>query len=428
MSRARFSPPLGPLNVVLDVPGSKSVANRALVCAMLANGVSHIHGVPDGDDTTVIVRVLQEMSAVTIFQDIHKVKGNPQAVLPGIVDAQLAGTSSRFLTAVAALSSSSFTVIDGSLPLRSRPMGELHEALVQLGATLESLGEPGHLPVSVCGSEMSGGHITMQANVSSQFISALMLIGPYLPGGLVIELTGPQVSGSYIAMTANVMACFGVDVEMTQNKIEIPEAIYKSCDFVIEPDFSSAAFPIVAVLLRGGQVRIRNLALSMQQGDAAILDIAHKMGASWTQVDNDIVVSCVSNAFVPTLSLAMSDCSDLVPAVAVAMSHCVGEGDITQVGFIRNKESDRLGDLAAELSKTGSAVNVHDDGISVRRRTSTHPDVLLTHHDHRLAMSFALLSLLDSSICIDSPEVVSKSWPSYYTDMFDILGTVNFEN
>jgi 3-phosphoshikimate 1-carboxyvinyltransferase len=427
MSVARFSPPFGPLDVEMAVPGSKSVANRALVCAMLADGVSQIRGLPDGDDTEVVLKVLREMSVVTSSQNGCHIQGNPRAVLPGIVDAQLAGTSSRFLTAVAVLSDS-FTVIDGGAPLRSRPMGDLHDALVRLGATVDPLGEPGHLPVSVSGGQVSGGQISMKADVSSQFVSALMLIAPYLAGGLVIDLEGPQVSSSYIAMTARVMASFGVPVVTSDNRIEIPHMTYQACEYVVEPDFSSAAFPIVALLLRGGQLQIRDLALGMHQGDAAILQIAEKMGAAWSVRDNDIVMSCSPGVHVSSLSLDMADCSDLVPVVAVAMTHCVGEGLINDVGFIRNKESDRLGDVAAELARTGAIVDVKDDGLSFRGRPKMASAVLQTHHDHRLAMSFALLSLLNDGILVKDPEVVSKSWPHYFSDMADILGPVDIEN
>lgn len=427
MSVARLSPPKGPLDVVMSVPGSKSIANRVLVCAMLADGVSTVHGLPDGDDTEVVLKVLREMSVLRTSDIGCEIQGNPRVVLPGIVDAQLAGTSSRFLTAVAALSQG-FTVIDGAAPLRSRPMGDLHEALVRLGATVDSLGEPGHLPVSVSGERITGGHITMKADVSSQFVSALMLIAPYLPGGLVIDVEGPQVSGSYIAMTARVMAAFGVPVVMSDHRIEVPHKTYQPCDYVVEPDFSSAAFPICALLLRGGRLQIRDLALAMHQGDSAILDIARKLGATWTQVHNDIVISCPSGTHVSSLSLDMADCSDLVPVVAVVMTHCVGEASINEVGFIRNKESDRLGDVAAELVKTGAVVDVTDDGLTLRGRPQLASAVLGTHHDHRLAMSFALLSLLDASILVESPEVVSKSWPQYFVDMADILGPVAIEN
>jgi|688.fasta_scaffold46844_2 3-phosphoshikimate 1-carboxyvinyltransferase len=426
MSQAQFSPPSGLINVTMEVPGSKSVANRALVCAMLAEGTSHIRGLPDGDDTEVVLKVLREMSVLTSLKEGCHIVGNPHAVLPGIVDSQLAGTSSRFLTAVAALSDT-VTVIDGAEPLRSRPMRDLHDALVQLGAVVDPLGEPGHLPVSISGGGLTGGTITMKADVSSQFISALMLIAPYLSGGLIIELEGAQVSGSYISMTARVMTEFGVPVVITGRTIEVPEMRYQACRYVVEPDFSSAAFPIVAVLLRGGQVRIRDLGLAMHQGDSAILEVAQKMGATWSLEGDDIVVKCSSQAQVPLLSLAMADCSDLVPVVAVAMTQCVAKGSIHEVGFIRNKESDRLGDVASELVHIGAIVEVAEDGLIFEGCPEITGATLMTHHDHRLAMSFALLSLVEPSISIDSPEVVSKSWPSYFTDMADILGSLQIE-
>lgn len=427
MSTAQFSPPTGVMDVVLDVPGSKSVANRALICAMLADGVSNISGLPDGDDTQVIVQVLDQMGVIDVFDEFLTIRGNPLAVLPGIVDVALAGTSSRFLTAVAALSQS-ITLIDGAEPLRSRSMHDLHLALSDLGAVVEPLGEMGHLPVLVNGGDISGGTVAIKADVSSQFISALMLIGPCLNGGLVIEIDGEVVSGSYIAMTAKVMSKFGVDVVITNNRIEIPEMNYCGCDYVVEPDFSSAAFPIVALLLKGGSLRIRNLALAIQQGDSAILKIAEKIGASWSQIDNDIVLVCESNLFVSSLDLDMSDCSDLVPVVAVAMSQCVARGTINKVGFIRGKESDRLGDVATELKKLGVLITVTDDGLVIDGYGQKSSAVLHTHHDHRLAMSFALFALVDSSIQVGSPEVVSKSWPNYFKDMGDILGTVKVQN
>ena len=427
MTSLEVHPPDGPLTIDMTILGSKSVANRALICAMLADGQSVLHGIPDGDDTAVIVDLLTEMSVGERTSDSIVIQGSRDVRLPGIVDAGLAGTSSRFLTAVAALSTN-VTVVDGQAPLRSRPMGELHDALRQLGVTVEPLGQPGHLPVSISGGKISGGELSIHADVSSQFISALMLVAPTFSEGLTLRVMGEQVSQSYIHMTARVMSAFGVDVVFGDNTIEIPGSTYRACTYVVEPDFSSAAFPIVAVLMRGGNAVFPRLGLAMAQGDAEILAIASQLGADVRVDGSDIVIEAPPGLFVDEITLSMSQCSDLVPVVAVLLTRCVGRGQIRDVGFIRNKESDRLGDVAQELKKVGADVEVTDDGLVVRGGRPYVGAQLATHHDHRLAMSFALLGLVCDGIVIENPEVVAKSWPAYFSDMADILGPITREN
>lgn len=430
MTVARWDPPVGPLAATIPVPGSKSVANRALVCAMLADGVSRISGLPDGDDTQVVLRILEQMGATRVDGGLVSVTGSTSPRLPGIVDCALAGTSSRFLTAVAALGSG-VTLIDGGTPLRSRPMADLHDALVALGAVVEPLGASGRLPVSVSRGAMTGGRLSMRADVSSQFVSALMLIAPLLPGGLVLELDGHVVSGSYIAMTARVMAAFGVHVELSGHSIVVPESAYVPTDYQVEPDFSSAAFPIAAVLIRGGRVRIEGLASSMEQGDSEILSIAEACGATWRTEDGAVTVEHPgSQAASPAggLTFSMEDCSDLVPAVAVAMAVRSGRASIRGVGFIRMKESDRLGDLASEMAGVGLMVRDTVDGLDIVGGAEMIDGVMSTHHDHRLAMAFSLLALVHPGVAVADPAVVSKSWPGYLDDMVDILGPPRLEN
>lgn len=429
MTTMRCAPPAGPVSATVRVPGSKSVANRALVCAMLADGTSRIDGLPDGDDTTVLVRVLEQASMASWDDGVLVIEGSPTVRLPGIVDCALAGTSSRFLTAVAALGAGT-TLIDGEAPLRSRPMADLHDALGRLGAMVEPLGEGGHLPVSVHRGAISGGRLSIRSDVSSQFLSALMLIAPLLPGGLVLDLEGATVSRSYIEMTARVMSLFGVMPEVSESRIVVPQSVYVATDCTVEPDFSSAAFPIAAVLMRGGRVRIPGLAASREQGDAAILDIAEKLGAHWRVENLDLLVECPVDASMAAqdAEFSMSDCSDLVPAVAVALSVRPGRWAIGDVGFIRHKESDRLGDVARELRSVGLSVTDTADGLRIDGNETVAAGVMGTHHDHRLAMAFALLSLNQPGIAVADPDVVTKSWPSYFADMVDILGDSRRDN
>lgn len=422
MTSRVLTPSSAPLNAVVRVPGSKSVANRALVCAMLADGESVISGLPDGDDTAVILDVLTQVNRLQrLADDAVMVAGNPTGLLPGIVDAVLAGTSSRFLTAVAALGEST-TIIDGGEPLRSRPMQDLHEALLALGAELIPLGLSGHLPVSVSRGQLVGGRVSIRGDVSSQFISSLMLIGPVLQKGLSIDIEGELISRSYVEMTAAVMKDFGAVVVVEPNVISISASGYTARTYSVEPDYSSAAFPIAAVLVRGGSVRIPGLAQSVMQGDAAMADIARSMGGTVQVTGADIVVTRESGQALKPISMNMEDCSDLVPAVAAACAVALGTSTITGVGFIRRKESDRLGDLAAEMRKAGVAVEVNEDGLTINGSADLSAAEFDPHHDHRLAMALALLSLVSKSATVNDSEVVSKSWPSYFEDMAPILG------
>ena len=410
--------------VVVNVPGSKSVANRALVCALLAQGESRLTGVPDGDDTTVIVDALSATQRISRDGDVLVVHGDARPSLPGIVDAKLAGTSSRFLTAVAALLGTT-TVIDGDEPLRGRPMGDLHQALIELGADVEWLGERDHLPVAVSRGQLRGGSISIKGDVSSQFISALMLIAPLLQGGLTLNIVGDLVSRSYVEMTAAVMRSFGVVVHVSEQEVQVPEGSYVPQDYRVEPDFSSAAFPLMAPVLTPCSVRIPGLAKGILQGDSAVLEILQSVGCSVSVMGDDIVVERPVGSVLRAIDVSMTDCSDLVPAVAVALSAVEGESRITGVGFIRHKESDRLGDLATEMEKCGASVVVDADGLSMRGTSSFQSSMVNTHHDHRLAMALSLYALCGVEVVVDDADVVTKSWPSYFDDMAPILSSVN---
>ncbi|MEY4016113.1 MAG: 3-phosphoshikimate 1-carboxyvinyltransferase, partial [Actinomycetota bacterium] len=280
MRSIELHPPVGPIDAVVSVPGSKSVANRALVCAMLSKESSRISGIPSGDDARVVLNVIRDSGrSIQILNDEVEIGETSVLKFPGIVDAVLAGTSSRFLTAVASLFETT-TIIDGEAALRGRPMVDLHDALDALGAEVTHLGEVGHLPVSVSRGSLSGGEIHIAGNVSSQFISALMLIGPMLEEGLVVHIDGPLVSRSYVEMTAHVMRSFGVTVNVEDSTISILHGPYGGREYLVEPDYSSAAFPLVAVAVREGRVVIPGLATSSLQGDAQILPILQKMGLS----------------------------------------------------------------------------------------------------------------------------------------------------
>ena len=428
MTTVVLQPNAGPLDAVVSVPGSKSVANRALVCAMLSKEASRISGIPAGDDARVVLDVIRDSGrSITNLGNEVIIGETSVLTFPGIVDAVLAGTSSRFLTAVAALFDTT-SIIDGEEILRSRPMADLHDALVTLGAEVSHLGEVGHLPVSVSRGSLSGGDIHIAGNVSSQFISALMLIGPMLDAGLVIHVDGLLVSRSYVEMTAHVMRSFGASVTINDSTITVSSGPYSGREYAIEPDYSSAAFPLVAISIREGRVVIPGLATASLQGDSEILSILKTMGMSCVISGSDISVSRLATTEVLPLVMNMSDCSDLVPAVAVACCMATGESVLSGIGFIRNKESDRLGDLANELNRAGGNVIVEADGLRISGPCSWKSVVFDSHHDHRMAMALSLLSLCTAGVQVADPEVVTKSWPTFFFDMAPILGSNEMGN
>ena len=405
------------------VPGSKSIANRALVCAFLASGNSRVVGVPNGDDCARMLDAMKAADSVTAAGNGDWiVAGGGADRLPDVMSCGLAGTTSRFLTAVAATSARTH-VLDGEAPLRRRPMADLHDALRALGAEVVALDGVGRLPVRVGGGRLSGGHVSVGGEGSSQFASALLLIGPVLPEGLDLRIDGGLVSASYLAMTQRVMESFGavVTADSARGLWRVEPTGYRAAEYVVEADHSSAAFPIAAVLLRGGTVRIPGLRRGGGQGDERMLDIVAAMGAE-VRVDPDGIEVSHDGSPPRAVDVDMRDCSDLVPAVAVVCLAARGTSHLRGIGFIRTKESNRIEGLAGQLARCGADVRAEADGLEIVGGSALRPTMLSTLDDHRLGMAFAVLSLLCPGTGIDDAGVVAKSWPSFFSDMETLLG------
>lgn len=403
-------------DTTVAVPGSKSIANRALVCAALARGRSELSNVPDGDDTIAMLACLRGLGLDAELDDGRvSVEGigtgwSPE---PRTLHAALAGTTSRFVTALAALGTGPIT-IDGHPPLRRRPFAPLHDALGQLGVVVSPGEAYGNLPATVHGPP-TGGRVTIRGDVSSQYVTALMLIGPYLPGGLDLRLTSELVSRPYVELTAAVMTWFGIEgVAMGEELIVVEPGEYQPADVTVEPDASSASYPLAIAAVTGGRVTIDGLGTSALQGDAAFAHLLGAMGCHVERSERSVAVSGPAEpAGLRGVDVDMADISDLVPTVAVVAAFAATPTRIRGVGFIRAKESDRLGDLAAELRRAGVDATETDDGLDV------HPSVphgarLGTHHDHRLAMAFAVLGSAVEGIEVEDPDVVAKSWPGFW--------------
>ena len=425
----RVRPATGPLDAIVSVPGSKSIANRALICATLAGGVSTLRNVPGGDDTMAMLDCIgllgADVAARASDPSTLDVGGTGGTLRPGplTLSTRLAGTTSRFVTALAALGVGPYE-IDGLAPLRARPMAPLHDALVALGAQVHPGGEPGHLPVYVTGIDQFAATVRrtvqMPGDISSQYITALMLIAPSLPGGVHIELTSPLVSRPYVAITAAVMASFGIaDVAITADSISVGPGTYSPCDYTIEPDASSASYPLAAAAVCGGRVLVRDLGPGALQGDASFADVLASMGCVVERTSAGTSVQ--RNGDLVGVTIDMADLSDLVPTLAVIAPFATSPTEITGVGFIRAKESDRLGDLAAELNRCGIDAVELADGIRINPGARA-GNRLGTHHDHRLAMSFGVLGLRLPGVLVEDPDVVAKSWPDFWSTLQSIGG------
>ena len=412
----------GVLDAVATVPGSKSIANRALICAALARGDSTIKGLPDGDDTQAMLQGLKMLGATFSPDgaDVH-IQGSIDLDRTNAVtiDANLAGTTARFVTAIGALRRGPITVT-GNASLRSRPMKDLHLALDQLGAGVSWLNEKYCLPVTVQRGESQTHSVQVAADTSSQFVTSLMLIAPILETGLTIELTGDVISLPYIAMSASVMKSFGAKVRVADNRIiEIDGGGYVGCQFAVEPDASSASYPFAAAAVAGGRVRVNGMRSNMIQGDSRFIDVLRQMGCEISEDQVGITVSRGTNKMLQGVDIDMSEISDLVPTLAIVAMFAKTPTRIRNVGFIRNKESDRIGDLASEMRKLGAIVIEHEDGLEISPQ-ALHGGTCDTHHDHRIAMAFGVAGLKLPGVIIDQANVVSKSWPQFW-EMLEAL-------
>jgi 3-phosphoshikimate 1-carboxyvinyltransferase len=299
----------------------------------------------------------------------------------------------------------------------------LHDALLALGADVRSAGEAGRLPVTLAGGLRRGGRVELPGDVSSQFLTALMLIAPLLDGGVEVALTTPLVSVPYVELTAAVMTAFGSGpIQVDDDRVVVPSGGYRGRRYSIEPDASSASYPLAMAAVAGGRVRIAGLRPTSAQGDVVFVDLLARMGCRVDDGSDGLGVVREPAAPLRGIEVDLRDSSDLVPTLAVVAAAASTSTRISGVGFIRTKESDRLTDLAAELTKTGAAVHVDADGLIIDP-AGLHGARLDPHHDHRLAMAFGVLGSLIDGIEVTDPDVVSKSWPEYWSVRDEIVGS-----
>lgn len=414
MTTRIVSPIDGALDSDVRLPGSKSIGNRALVVAALASGTSTLENLAASDDVLAMVSCLRllgaEIDLVGTTASIKGVSGQP--TVPEMhLDANQSGTTARFLLPVLALCGGGTLTADQQM--RARPMADQVTALRKLGAELTAEA----LPITVT-KAVSGERVDIAADTSSQFVSGLMLMGGVLPNGLVLELVGAPVSRPYMDMTAAVMRAFGVAVEWAANTIRVEPGGYHGRTYEIEPDASTATYPLAAAAIVGGRVRVGGLGSASIQGDVGFADVITSMGADVRVEPNGIEVR--GSGELHGVDVDLGDMSDTAPTFAALAAKARGVSRATGIGFIRDsKESDRVAGVVAELTRAGVDATLDDDGFTVLGGPH-HSVEIETYDDHRMAMSMALLGLTSSTISITNSECVAKTFPAFF-EMLDVL-------
>ena len=387
-----------PREVVL--PASKSISNRALIISALSGTKDVPENVSECDDTFVMVRAL----------------GAPAG--QETIDIMAAGTAMRFLTAYLCVQEGEERVLTGTERMKHRPIAILVDAMRSLGADIEYVGEEGFPPLRIKGKSLAGGSIELAGNVSSQYISAMLMIGPVLKEGLTLTLTGGIVSRPYIDMTLSIMREFGAVATFEGNVIRVEPTGYKSIPYYIENDWSASSYWYEMVALTpGGEVRLPGLFAESLQGDQGVKDIFGMLGVETSFGDG--VLLRHTGKRVERLDIDMLRVPDLAQTVVVTCCMLDVPFRITGLQSLKIKETDRITALRTELRKLGYVIGEENDSVLLWDGTRCEADeqpAIDTYEDHRMAMSFAPCCQVLGEIRINNPEVVSKSYPTFWKE------------
>ncbi len=386
----------------IRLPSSKSISNRLLVIKSLCNAPFKINNLSLSDDTLILDECLNNKECYRVF------------------DLKDAGTPMRFLTAVFAITAGN-RMLTGSPRLQERPLAPLTQALNELGAIICYTGKLGFLPVVINGNDIAGGSIAINASISSQFISALLLIAPSLPKGIELTLKNNYASASYIRMTLKLMEHFGIVSKWFQDVITIQPQKYQPTDYTVESDWSAAAFWFeIAALAENADIELYGLSSDSLQGDAAITEIFKHLGVQSTFA-NDTLRLTKCAAATNFLQYDFFETPDLFPAVIASCAAKNIPFNFTGLKNLALKESDRVQAMTTELQKFGIHFSSPDENTLSFDADTPHVSsseiACVTHNDHRIAMALAPLSLMEKKICLDQPSCVSKSYPSYFEDL-----------
>jgi 3-phosphoshikimate 1-carboxyvinyltransferase len=408
-------PILGPLRASPSLPGSKSLTNRGLIIAALAEGESVLHGVLDSDDTRHMVVALERLG--------FTIRSDPRAATievggrGGLIPARgtdlfggNAGTTVRFLTGLVALGNGRFR-IDGDARMRERPIQDLLDALAALGVAAASERGNGCPPVIVEAGGISGGEARVAGAVSSQFTSSILLVAPYTARGVRLTIVGAPVGAPFVDMTLGLMRRAGVAAERRADVIVVaPGQRYRGGESRIEPDATAASYFLAAAALVGGEVRVEGLGSGSLQGDVAFVDVLARMGAEVHRSTDRIIVV---GKELRGVDYDFRGISDTFLTAAVLAPFAASPTRIRGIGHTRRQETDRVAAVAHELSRLGVRVRESEDELSIEPSV-VHGGEIETYDDHRMAMSFALIGLRVPGIRIRNPRCVTKTFPEFF--------------
>lgn len=414
-------PPIARAQGAVRLPGSKSISNRALLLAALADGTTELTRLLDADDTRVMVDALRALGvAIERDGDAARVSGCCGRFPARGADLFLgnAGTATRSLTAALAFADGRYR-IDGVARMRERPIGDLVTALNALGARIEYEGAPGYPPLRIEPADrLLHDEVAIRGDVSSQFLSGLLMAAPLVapPAGLRVQVAGELISQPYVAMTVAMMKRFGVAVARSGDTFVVPRAGYTSPGaLAVEGDASSASYFLALGVLAGGPVRVEGVGRDSVQGDVAFADLLQAMGARIERGDDWIEARAGEG-----LRAVDWDCTSIPDAAmtaAVVAMFAPGRTTLRGIGSWRVKETDRIAAMATELRKLGAAVEEGADRISVGGPTALREATIDTYDDHRIAMCFALAATGGVPVHIRDPRCVSKTFPRFFAEL-----------
>ena len=411
--------PAGKIKAEVSVPGSKSITQRALIAAALADGESTLIGPLESEDTQYTAGALQQMG-VTVDKEKHRwtVLGNGGKIATPGKEIFLGnnGTATRFLTSVAALGTGIFK-ISGDERMAERPILPLMQALKGWGVDIASINNNGCPPLLIKADGLSGGKTILPEGKSSQYLSSLLLVGPYARQEAELDVEGEILSLPYVFMTLAVMDAFGIRVEANEalNSYKIPQGIYNAREYAIEGDASNASYFYAAAAVTGGKVTVPNVPVPSLQGDAAFVALLARMGCQINKTGEGLMVSGPEE--LKGITIDMADMPDVVPTLAVVASQAKGRTTIKNIAHLRIKECDRLHVMAVELAKMGVRVRELDDALIIEGKDPDlpmHGAEINTYNDHRIAMSFAVAGLTVPGVKVLGEECVAKSFPDFW--------------
>jgi 3-phosphoshikimate 1-carboxyvinyltransferase len=407
------------------LPGSKSISNRVLLLAALAKGATTVHGLLDAEDTRMMLGALQKLDIVIDLRKFASMVVNGAGGIPcKKMDLFLgnAGTAFRPLTAALAFSGGSYRLM-GKARMHARPIRDLVDPLRSIGARIDYAGNEGFPPLAIQpGKIQAKGHVEVRGNVSSQYLSALLMTLP-LAGGGTVEIVGELISKPYVTITLNMMRKFGIEVAVNGWKsFDVPGFSYVAPkEIYVEGDASSASYFLAAGAIGGGPVRVLGVGRDSIQGDVRFVEVLAKMGANVEMGDDWIQVSSPASGKLAPFDLDLNHIPDAAMTAAVAALFAGGQSAIRNIASWQVKETDRITAMACELRKLGATVVEGPDFLKITPPAKLNAGVAIdTYDDHRMAMCFSLAALGGVPVRINDPQCVAKTFPEYFVALDSI--------